>query len=73
MRSKRPVARYDGGNIVGVYGSVKEASESVGGQVSHISECCSNKPHRLTHKNNEWRYYDGFDNTMGTTKSKDGH
>lgn len=42
------------GNVLKVFGSIKEATNSLGVKQSHISECCLNK--RKTSNGYVWRY-----------------
>ena len=48
----------NGDKCIGCYNSTTDAANRVGGQPSHIAECCNNKPHRLTHMGYRWRYLD---------------
>ena len=53
--SKVRVEQVDfNGNVLKVFGSIKEATNSLGVKQSHISECCLNK--RKTSNGYVWRY-----------------
>lgn len=55
---KKIVMKFNinGNKCIRCYESATDAAESVGGQASHITECCNNRPHRHSHMGYKWRY-----------------
>lgn len=49
-------------NIDYEFKSASEAARQINGCLSHITECCNNKPKRKTHKGYKWRYKNALNN-----------
>jgi hypothetical protein len=55
--TSKPVIQYDVNMIkINEYPSASEAARQVGGNLSHITECCNGKLNRKTHKGFIWKY-----------------
>jgi len=52
----RIIAIIKGNDTVGIYNSIKEAADAIGGTPAHISACCSGK--RKSHKGFTFKYID---------------
>lgn len=66
---KVSVLQVSNGQVINKYDDITTAARSVGGQVSHISECMRSVPHRNTHKGYEWRNSNEQSITVGKTKN----
>jgi hypothetical protein len=54
--SKKVLQLDKQGNLIQEFNSASEAARQIKGHLSHITECCNNKPKRLTHKGYKWKY-----------------
>lgn len=56
-KTSKPVIQYSiKMDQIYEYSSASEAARQIGGNLSHITECCNNKPMRKTHKGFIWKY-----------------
>lgn len=57
LATSKKVLQFDKqGNFIQEFPSASEAAKSVNSHLSHITECCNEKPKRLSHKGFKWKY-----------------